>query len=104
MLRETYPTSDRVRLTSKVTSSYVEQLIAKVTAGFKGDVGVVPRQFLRHFVDVLDLADAHDQFDPMAAEGFKPEALTEDEQRLRQGLGSFDAEPEDVKNYEAVVF
>ena len=36
----------------------VEQLVDKVTEGFHGDVGVVPRQFLRTFVNLLDvLAD-----------------------------------------------
>jgi hypothetical protein len=44
----------------------IEQLVDKVTEGFRGDVGVVPRQFLRTLVNLLDvLADdpaqsAHD--------------------------------------------
>jgi hypothetical protein len=103
-LLDRYPTTDRVRLASKLSSKFIERLIAKVTAGFKGDVGVVPRQFLRHFVDVLDLADQHDEFDPMKAEGFEPDKLTEDEQRIREGREPFDPEPEDIKGYEAVVF
>ena len=45
-LRESYPTSDRTNLTTKVTSEFIERLVSKVTTGFKGDVGVVPRQFL----------------------------------------------------------
>ncbi len=103
-LLDRYPTTDRVRLASKLSSKFIERLIAKVTAGFKGDVGVVPRQFLRHFVDVLDLADELDDFDPMKAEGFEPDKLTEDEQRIREGREPFDPEPEDIKGYEAVVF
>ena len=71
-LRELYPTADRTRLISRVTPAFIDQLVAKVTTGFKGDVGVVPRQFLRHFVDVLDLVAEHDDFDPMAAEGCEP--------------------------------
>lgn len=103
-LLDRYPTTDRVRLASKLSSKFIERLIAKVTAGFKGDVGVVPRQFLRHFVDVLDLADELDDFDPMKAEGFEPDKLTEDERRIREGREPFDPEPEDIKGYEAVVF
>jgi hypothetical protein len=103
-LLDRYPTTDRVRLASKLSSKFIERLIAKVTEGFKGDVGVVPRQFLRHFVDVLDLADELDDFDPMKAEGFEPEKLTEDERRIREGREPFDPEPEDIKGYEAVVF
>jgi hypothetical protein len=103
-LLDRYPTTDPVRLASKVSSKFIERLIAKVTEGFKGDVGVVPRQFLRHFVDVLDLADELDDFDPMKAEGFEPDKLTEDEQRIREGREPFDPEPEDIQGYEAVVF
>jgi hypothetical protein len=103
-LLDRYPTTDPVRLASKLSSKFIERLIAKVTAGFKGDVGVVPRQFLRHFVDVLDLADELDDFDPMKAEGFEPDKLTEDERRIREGREPFDPEPEDIKGYEAVVF
>lgn len=51
----------------------VQQLVDKVTSGFHGDVGVVPRQFLKTFVNVLDIladdpdADAHDLL------GFEPD-------------------------------
>jgi P-loop Domain of unknown function (DUF2791) len=103
-LRESYPTSDRTNLTTKVTSDFIEQLVAKVTAGFKGDVGVVPRQFLRQFVNVLDLANEHDDYDPMTVEGFDPSTLNESEQRLYQGLPAYDKEPEDEKGYSLVEF
>jgi hypothetical protein len=103
-LRELYPTADRMGLTTKISPAFLEQLVAKVTAGFRGDVGVVPRQFLRHVVDVLDLAAEYADFDPMAAEGFALTNLTEDEQRLRAGQGSYDAEPEDEVGYTSVEF
>jgi hypothetical protein len=74
-LREIYPNADPARLTNKVSSDFIERLINKVTTGFKGDVGVVPRQFLRHYVDILDLAAQYDEFDPMVAEGFEPKEL-----------------------------
>ncbi|MDM8517580.1 DUF2791 family P-loop domain-containing protein [Desulfobacterales bacterium HSG16] len=99
-LREIYPVADKTRFFNKMTLEYIDLLIDKVTEGFKGDVGVVPRQFLRQFVDVMDLAAEHEDFDPMAAEGFKPENTNEDEKRLMDGRASFDEEPEDNDGYE----
>ena len=52
------------RLDSRVSTAFVERLVAEVTTGFKGDVGVVPRQFLREFVTQLDLVDEHDGLRP----------------------------------------
>ncbi|MCC2692811.1 BREX system ATP-binding protein BrxD [Nodularia sp. LEGE 04288] len=98
-LREIYPTVNKTVLNTKVTSDFIEQLVAKVTAGFKGDVGVVPRQFLRQFVNVLDLAADDEKFDPMIAEGFEVTNLTEAEIRIREGRPLFDAEPEDIQGY-----
>jgi hypothetical protein len=52
-----------------------------VTAGFKGDVGVVPRQFLRAFVDVMDLVEENADYDPMTELGFKmPKGSASEEQ------------------------
>lgn len=103
-LRQLYPTADHAGIASKVTSEFIERLVDKVTTGFQGDVGVVPRQFLRHFVNVLDLASEHDEFEPMVAEGFEPKDLNEDEYRIREGRSYFDEEPEELKVYAAVEF
>jgi len=103
-LRETYPTIDRIRLNNKVSMEFIERLIEKVTEGFKGDVGVVPRQFLRQFVDVMDLSVEHGDYDPLQAEGFEPKEPNEDEQRLVEGRGPYDEEPEDSRGYTAVEF
>ena len=63
----------------------VEQLVDAVTAGFRGDVGVVPRQFLRTFVNVLDvLADDPDQ-DAHGLLGFEPAVLTTEEEAVLAG-------------------
>lgn len=99
-----HPTTDPSNLPRKVTPEFIERLVAKVTAGFKGDVGVVPRQFLRQFVNVLDLANEYEEFDPMAAEGFDLRELTAEEQRIQQGLPPFDEEPEDIAGYAPVEF
>ncbi len=103
-LREIYPAADRAGFSNKVSLAYIDRLIEKVTEGFKGDVGVVPRQFLRQLVDVMDLAAEHEAFDPMAAEGFAPGDPNEDEKRLLDGRGYYDEEPEDDNGYEPVEF
>ncbi len=63
-LRELFPTRDRARLDAKVHPDFVDQLVREVTIGFKGDVGVVPRQFLREFVEVLDLVETDAEYVP----------------------------------------
>ena len=102
-LRELHPSRNRNAL-SKVTPDFIERLVAKVTTGFKGDVGVVPRQFLRQFVNILDLAADHDDFDPMVAEGFDSENLTEEEKLIQLGEPYFIAEPEDALGYPPIEF
>jgi len=97
-----HPTTDPANLFGKVTPEFIERLVTKVTTGFKGDVGVVPRQFLRQFVNVLDLAN-ESEFDPMAAEGFDLTELNAEEQRIQQGLPPFDA-LEDIAGYAPVEF
>jgi hypothetical protein len=98
-LRELYPAPDRSKLDAKVTPGYVEHLVANVTEGFKGDVGVVPRQFLRRLVDVLDLASEDDAFDPQKEIGFVPKEPNEDETRKLKGQPPYDPEPGDDKGY-----
>lgn len=74
-LREIYPSADRPRLERKIDASFIGQLVDKVTAGFKGDVGVVPRQFLREFVSQLDMVEDHEDYEPMREYGFQPDQL-----------------------------
>ena len=84
-LRELFPTSDRARLDRSVSTAFVERLVAEVTTGFKGDVGVVPRQFLRELVTQLDLVEEHDDYDPMTEYGFSPASLSPEEQHALSG-------------------
>ena len=97
-LREIFPTSDRGRLDQKVSTAFIERLVAEVTAGFKGDVGVVPRQFLREFVTQLDLVEEHADYDPMAEYGFEAKELSAEEQHVLSGapLVAFEAEDGDT--------
>ena len=84
-LRALYPTSQRQRLEEKVSNEFLHRLVGKVTEGFHGDVGVIPRQFLRALVGVMDLVDEAEDFDPMGAYNFAPQSLTYSEQaRLEQ--------------------
>ncbi len=79
-LRELYPAQDRDKIESKVSVEFIDRLVSEVTKGFKGDVGVVPRQFLRQFVTQLDLVDENDDYDPMTEYGFVPLELSAEEQ------------------------
>lgn len=94
-LRELFPTRDRGLLEERISDVFIERLVDEVTAGFKGDVGVVPRQFLREFVDQLDLVEDRPEHDPMASWGFSAKDLSpEEERRLSehppQGAGDED--------------
>lgn len=84
-LRELYPSADRGRLEQKISVAFVERLVAEVTAGFKGDVGVVPRQFLREFVTQLDLVEEHADYEPMDEYGFEATELSAEEQHVLTG-------------------
>ena len=86
-LREFYPAKDRGRLMERISDDFLDQLVDKVTEGFKGDVGVVPRQFLREFVNQMDLVDEHDDYFPMTEYGFEPgtDGLLPEEQAAISG-------------------
>lgn len=84
-LRELYPSHDRVQLDSRVSTAFIERLVAEVTKGFKGDVGVVPRQFLREFVTQMDLVDEHEDYEPMREYDFTPRELRPEEEHVLKG-------------------
>jgi len=89
-LRELYPSGTRSVLEERVSLAFIERLVAEVTKGFRGDVGVVPRQFLREFVTQLDLVEENDNYVPMDLYGFDPTqistvALTPEEQQRLGG-------------------
>lgn len=97
-LRELYPSAMRSVLEERVSLDFIDRLVGEVTKGFRGDVGVVPRQFLREFVTQLDLVEENDDYVPMELYGFDPTqissvALTPEEQQ-RLG-GSSDSSPLD---------
>ena len=84
-LRELYPATDHARLDARISVSFIERLVAEVTKGFKGDVGVVPRQFLREFVTQMDLVDENEDYDPMTEYGFAPGDMSPEEEHVLGG-------------------
>ena len=96
-LREAFPTDERGRLEQAVSGAFIDRLVAEVTRGFKGDVGVVPRQFLREFVTQMDLVDENDDYDPAREYGFEPTELRSEEQDAIAGVrGSEDGGGSDL--------
>jgi len=79
-LRELYPARDRARLLERVGDDFLGRLVDRVTEGFRGDVGVVPRQFLRELVTQMDLVDAHEDYVPIQEYGFEPLEMRPEEQ------------------------
>jgi hypothetical protein len=84
-LRELYPAHDRELIDRKLNGEFVDRLVAEVTAGFKGDVGVVPRQFLREFVTQMDLVEEHHDYTPATEYGFAPKSLSAEEEHAISG-------------------
>ncbi len=82
-LRSIYPSQVSFRIQAEVTDDFITNLVDKVTEGFRGDVGIVPRQFLREFVGVMDLVDEHDEYKPNQEYNFTPsQNLTVHEQAI----------------------
>ena len=100
-LRELYPSATRSVLEERVSLDFIDRLVAEVTKGFRGDVGVVPRQFLREFVTQLDLVEENDDYVPMELYGFDPTQIStaaftpEEQQRL--GVSSDSAPLDDLE-------
>jgi hypothetical protein len=94
-LRDLFVTEDPNVLRSKVTPESITVLVDEVTTGFKGDVGVVPRQFLRRFVNKMDAVVEN------ASASQPPPPMTVEEQRAAEGKKPIDYEPEpdDDKGY-----
>jgi hypothetical protein len=90
-LREIFPTNDRARLERNVSMEFIDRLVQEVTKGFKGDVGVVPRQFLREFVSQLDLVEEHEDYVPMTEYGFTAQELSDEEKHALAGT-TFDVD------------
>jgi hypothetical protein len=49
---------------SRVSHRFIRAMIEKVTGKFGGRVDVIPRIFLKEFIDVLDKCELYDDYDP----------------------------------------
>ncbi|MEA3641512.1 MAG: BREX system ATP-binding protein BrxD [Lamprobacter sp.] len=87
-LRELFPASDPLRLEAQINDAFIDRLVAEVTAGFKGDVGIVPRQFMREFVTQMDLVDEQADYDPARDYGFSATPLGSEEAQVLSGATS----------------
>jgi adenosylhomocysteinase len=56
----------------KVTHRFIRAMIKKITGRFGGRVDVIPRIFLKEFVDVLDKCELYEDYNP--ADGYEFEA------------------------------
>jgi hypothetical protein len=86
-LRELYPMGDPNVITAKVD---------EITKGFGGDVGIVPRQFLRSLVNLFDIVAENPEAELAAPK------LNVVEERAAEGKTPYEYEPEpdDEKGYE----
>ncbi|HPX27288.1 MAG TPA: BREX system ATP-binding protein BrxD [Treponemataceae bacterium] len=90
-LRDIFPTRDRDRLYRLVDESFLNRLTDLVSSGLRGDVGVIPRQFLRELVNIFDLIEENDGSDggkayiPMDEYRFPMTDLSAEDQELAHG-------------------
>ena len=64
---------------------FVERLVDKVNEGFHGNVGVVPRQFLRNLVNIMDILVENPEQDVWTLLGFEANNLSAEEQSIIEG-------------------
>lgn len=103
-LRRSYRAQHPDRIQRFVTDEFIERLVADVTSGLAGDVGVVPRHFLRKFVEVLDLVDDDETYEPMQALGFETSHLNEHELEVLEAAKPIEPEPGDDEGYAVIEF
>jgi adenosylhomocysteinase len=85
-----YQPVDRTR----VSDAFIEKMADHLTSKFGGRVDVLPRIFLREFVDVLDKVQQYPNYDPNVAYAF-------DVRGVRDTIG---LSPEEEAEIEAVTF
>jgi len=105
-LRDIYPTKNQQRILELVNDRFIESLTKSVTSGLGKDLGVIPRQFLRELVTVLDLVDENDGSDggeeyiPEKAYRFPLGGVATDEQRLMDGEEAHDPDEANADGYQ----
>lgn len=87
-LRELYPMGDPNIVAQRVTPDVIAAKVDEVTRGFGGDVGIVPRQFLRSLVNLFDVVAEN----PDAQLPEPPKTVVEE--RAAAGRKPYEYEPE----------
>jgi hypothetical protein len=99
-LRELYPGGDPNVVARKVPPELIERRVEEVTRGFGGDVGIVPRQFLRTLVNLFDIVKENPDADLDHA---RPADLSKTPVEDRAADGKkpieYEPEPDDQKGY-----
>src|SRR6266511_699372 len=98
-LREIFPASDPPGLEARVTPELIERLVREFMFDFGGDVGIVPRQFLRQLANVFDLTVEFPEYHPEKQFKFEPQGTSDYEARKLEGKPPYDPEPGDDKGY-----
>lgn len=100
-LRELYPDLPADVLEQRVTKGAIEKMVAEVTAGLAGDVGIVPRQFLRRLVNWFDSIAEHPDAPVDTPAPVLSAELNEVELRAAKGEKPIEyvPEPNDEKGY-----
>ena len=105
-LREIFPGRNQGRIFNLVDDEFLDSLCDLVTEGLKGDVGVVPRQFLRELITVLDLVEENDGSDggeayiPKEAYNFPSGDLSEEDRRMADGNATSSADDDSGDGYD----
>lgn len=105
-LREIFPSDNKSRIYNLVDDDFLNSLCSLVTEGLKGDVGVIPRQFLRELITVLDLVEEHDGSDggdeyiPKKVYDFPTGGLSEEDQTLVDGITSSNTDENSSSGYD----
>src|SRR4051812_46435908 len=97
-LRQLYPMGDPNIVAKKVTPERIEGMVDEVTKGFRGDVGVVPRQFLRGLVNLFDVVAEN----PDAQLPELPKTVVEERAAEGKKPVEYEPEPDDEKGYAVV--
>ncbi len=62
----------------RVSHRFIRAMVQKLTKKFGGRVDVIPRIFLKEFVDVLDKCELYEHYNPWDAYEFDPERIKSD--------------------------
>jgi hypothetical protein len=79
----------------RLPRTLIEKLVKEVSAGFHGDVGVVPRQFLKKFVNIIEILVDNPQIDAHDLLGFKPDDPSPEEAAVLAGRKLDEPPPDD---------